>query len=306
MIGMPGKSYRGPLPTLTDDQRALSQELARDLHVLAGEIGERNVHRPAKYTAGVEFIERSFTDAGLHPTRDSYEASGVLCHNVVVEIPGKLPEIVVVGAHHDTVYGCPGANDNGSGVVAVLALARRFAQKPCTRTLRFVAFANEEPGHFQTELMGSWVYASRCKKRGDQVSAMLSLETIGCFFQDPGSQRYPVPMLEIIYPKTGNFIAFVGDTSSRKLVREAIGAFRQHAQFPSEGACLPAAVPGIGWSDHWAFWQHGYPGIMITDTAPFRYPHYHRATDTPDRIDYESMARGVSGVEHVITDLASK
>jgi hypothetical protein len=144
------------------------------------------------------------------------------------------------------------------------------------------------------------------QERGDKIPAMLSLETIGYFSQTPGSQHYPVPLLGYIYPDRGNFIAFVGDLSSRKLVRQAIGSFRRHAQFPSEGAALPSGVPGIGWSDHWSFWQHGYVGLMVTDTAPFRYPHYHRSTDTPEQLDYESMARIVAGLEKVIAELAGK
>jgi Zn-dependent M28 family amino/carboxypeptidase len=203
------------------------------------------------------------------------------------------------------VTGAPGANDNGSGVAGVLALARRFAGKPCARTLRFVAFVNEEPGHFQTELMGSWVYARRCKERGDRIAAMVSLETIGCFFHEPGTQSYPAPGLGLCYPTTGNFIAFVGDLSSRKLVRRAIGSFRRGAEFPSEGAALPASIPGIGWSDHWAFWQHGYPAIMVTDTAPFRYPHYHLRSDTPEQLDYDSMSRVIFGLEKVVAELAN-
>ena len=132
---------------------------------------------------------------------------------------------------------------------------------------------------------------------------MISLETVGCFFTQPNSQRYPVPLLGAIYPTTGNFIAFVGNIASRKLVRQAIGSFRRHAQFPSEGAALPPSIPGVGWSDHWSFWQHGYNAIMVTDTAPFRYPHYHTPSDTPEKLDYDSMARVVAGMENVIRDL---
>jgi hypothetical protein len=153
--------------------------------------------------------------------------------------------------------------------------------------------------------MGSWVYAKRCRTRGDQIVGMISLETIGYFSQEPGSQKYPMLGLNALYPSSGNFVAFVGNFSSRALVRDAIGTFRKHATLPSEGAALPSNVPGVGWSDHWAFWQHGYPAIMLTDTAPFRYPHYHARTDTPDKLDYDSMARVVIGVERVIQDLAN-
>ena len=135
---------------------------------------------------------------------------------------------------------------------------------------------------------------------------MISLETIGYFSNEAASQRYPAVGFGLIYPRVGNFIGFVSDLSSRDLLRRALGSFRQHARIRSEGAALPAFVPGIGWSDQWSFWQHGYPGIMITDTAPFRYPYYHSAMDTPDKIDYDSMTRVVSGVEQMVIDLAGK
>ena len=203
------------------------------------------------------------------------------------------------------MVGSPGANDNGSGVAALLALARRFAGKSFPRTLRFVAFVNEEPPMFQaTGEMGSYVYAGRCRANGDRIEAMMSLETIGYYSNTPHSQRYPLLGLGLLYPTTGNFVGFVGNVSSRALVREAIGQFRQHAQVPAQGAAMPSIIPGIGWSDQWAFWQHGYPGIMITDTAPFRYPHYHAASDTPDKLDYDTMARVVQGLEKVIDHLA--
>ena len=302
---MPGRSFRGLPPPLTSEELTLRDELRADVQKIAGEIGERNVEHYQELAAAADFIERSFLEAGLQPRRDGYDVAGKRCENIAAEIAGLRPEIVVIGAHYDSVLGSPGANDNGSGVAALLALARRFAGKPSARTLRFVAFANEEPGYFQTEEMGSWVYAHRCKERGDLISAMISLETIGYFSNTPGSQKYPMIGLRLLYPSAGNFIGFVGNVSSRALVRRALGTFRAHATLPSEGAAMPASVPGVGWSDHWSFWQHGYPAIMVTDTAPFRYPHYHARSDTPDKLDYESMTRVVQGLQDVIRDLAA-
>jgi hypothetical protein len=307
MVWMPGRSFRGPLPPLTPEEATLRDELAAHVHKLGGEIGERNIVRYAQLAAAADYIEQSFSAAGLRVRRDRYTAWGKECDNLEAEIRGmKAPEeIVVIGGHYDSVIGAPGANDNGSGTAAVLALARRFAGKPGTRTLRFVAFVNEEPPGFQRPEMGSWVYASRCRERGERIVAMVSLETIGCFSNEPDSQSYPLPALGLIYPTEGNFISFVGNVQSRQLVRQAIGSFRRHGQFPSQGAALPAPVPGVGWSDHWAFWQHGYPGIMVTDTAPFRYPHYHTPTDTPEQVDYEAMSRVVHALESVVAELAN-
>jgi hypothetical protein len=151
--------------------------------------------------------------------------------------------------------------------------------------------------------MGSFVYASRCKARGDRISAMISLETIGYFSDAPHSQTYPSPGLGVFYPTVGNFIGFVGNVHSRALLRRSLALFRQQAKLPSQGAALPSFIPGIAWSDQWSFWRHGYPAIMITDTAPFRYPHYHSVTDTPDKLDYDRFALVVSGTQKVIEDL---
>jgi hypothetical protein len=305
MTLMPGTSYRGPLPALTAEEEQLKAELMRDVQRLGGEIGERNVNFPTELAEAADFIEQSFAATGLRTRRDTYHVGDLPCHNIEAELPGTDPgRIVVIGAHYDSAPGNPGANDNGSGVAAVLALARRFAKQPCTQTIRFVAFVNEEPVHFQTQQMGSWVYASRCKARGEQITGMISMETIGYFTDEPDSQQYPGPGMDMIYPNTGNFIAFVGNTESQAFVRKVVESFRRHARFPSEGTALPSQVPGVGWSDHWSFWQYGYPALMVTDTAPFRYPHYHRASDTPEKLDYDGMTRVVAGMAPVLRELA--
>ena len=299
---MPGKNISNAAE-LTAAEMTLREELRADVQTLAGQFGERNMQHYSQLMASAEFIEKSFSNAGLHPRRDTYELRNLACHNIETEIQGTSPQTVVVGAHYDSVIGSPGANDNGSGTAAVLALARRFAKSQPSQTLRFVAFVNEEPPYFQTSQMGSFVYASRCKARGDQISAMISVETIGYFSDAPRSQIYPSPLLGAFYPKIGNFIAFVGNIGSRQLLSRALTTFRQAERLPSEGAAMPAFIPGVGWSDHWSFWQQGCCAIMITDTAPFRYPHYHALTDTHDKLDYDRFALVVSGLEKVIEDL---
>ena len=304
---MPGKnvSKAGPL---SPDEVVLREELRANVQKLAGEIGERNMRHYAQLNAAADFIEDSFSQAGLRTRRDSYETGGQPCHNIEAEISGSEqgspPPIIVIGAHYDSVVGSPGANDNGSGVAAMLALARRFASAKPKQTLRFVAFVNEEPPYFLSGEMGSQVYARRCKERGDKISAMISLETIGYFSDAPNSQRYPSPGLGLFYPNVGNFIGFVSNVHSRVLLRRVIALFRKHAKIPSEGASLPAFIPGVSWSDQWSFWQHGYPAIMVTDTAPFRYPHYHSSNDTPDKLDYDRFTLVVSGMEKVIEELS--
>jgi hypothetical protein len=307
---MPGKNISKAVP-LSRDEVKLREELRADVQKLAGEIGERNMWHYAQLNAAADFIENSFSRAGLQPGRDSYELQGQTCHNIEAQIHGRSqgaavaspPSIILIGAHYDSVLGSPGANDNGSGVAALLALARRFAGKTPEHTLRFVAFVNEEPPYFLLDEMGSNVYAGRCKARGDKISAMISLETIGYFSDAPHSQTYPSRVLGAFYPKVGNFIGFVSNVHSRTLLRRVISLFRKHAKIPSEGAALPSFVPGVSWSDQWSFWRHGYPGIMVTDTAPFRYPYYHSASDTPDKLDYDRFTLVVSGMEKVIEDL---
>jgi hypothetical protein len=134
---------------------------------------------------------------------------------------------------------------------------------------------------------------------------MISLEMLGFYSDAPGSQKYPA-LLSLFYPSRGNFIAFVGNSESRDLVRRSTRSFRESAKFPSEGVAAPASLPGVGWSDQWSFWQQGYPAIMITDTAVFRYPYYHTPFDTTDKIDFEKMARVVDGVRNVVGSLADE
>jgi hypothetical protein len=301
-VRMPGKSISKAAP-LSADEVALREELRAYVQKLAGEIGERNMWHYSQLNAAADFIEDSFSRAGLRPRRDSYEMHGQACHNIEAEIPGARPEILLIGAHYDSVFGSPGANDNGTGVAAMLALARRFAGRKTENTLRFVAFVNEEPPYFLSDEMGSFIYAGRCKARGDKIIAMISLETIGYFSDAPHSQTYPAPGLGVFYPKVGNFIGFVSNVPSRALLRRVVALFRKHAKIPSEGAALPGFIPGVSWSDQWSFWRHGYPGIMVTDTAPFRYPYYHSSSDTADKLDYDRFTLVVSGMEKVIEEL---
>jgi Zn-dependent M28 family amino/carboxypeptidase len=307
VIRMPGNSYQGELPTATGEVRALEQELRAHVHTLARQIGERNLFQYDKFLLAAEYIRDTFEAAGFDVNRQEFEVSGKICENIEAEVRGTdRPEhILVIGAHYDSVKGSPGANDNGTGIASMLALARRFAISPTSRTLRFVAFANEEPPFFQTKNMGSLVYARRSRQRNENIMLMFSLETIGYYTDAPNSQHYPPP-LSLIYPSTGNFIGFVSNLANRDWVRLAVGNFRQHTQFPSEGAALFGWLPGVGWSDHWAFWQEGFPAIMVTDTALFRDPYYHTANDTPDHIHYDHLARVVSGLQQVIRVVANQ
>ena len=314
---MPGKSFSGELPPLTEEEIEISRRLRVHVGVLGGEIGERNIWTPEALKAAAEYVEHSLSELGYASERQEYELS-VSTFNAPATETGltrvanidatrrgtiKDDEIIVVGAHYDSVRGSPGANDNATGVAAMLEIARILKNERPARPIRYVAFVNEEPPFFQSDLMGSVVYAKRCRQRHERIVAMVTPETIGCYFDEKGSQKYPA-LLGMFYPKVGNFIAFVGESSATSLVERCVECFRRHTKFPSEGGAAPASIEGVGWSDHWAFARQGYPALMITDTAPFRYPHYHTADDTPDKVDYDRTARVVAGIARVVRELA--
>jgi len=301
----PGKSWHGTSPTPNPEAIALQRSLRRTVETLATDVGTRNVRYAAELTRAAQFIETELRAAGLSVERQSFATDGVETANLVGTVAGGTTarEIVVVGAHYDTVSTTPGADDNASGVAALLELARAAARRHPARTLRFVFFTNEEPPYFQTEKMGSLVYARACRSRNDNITAAFSLESIGVFSDSPNSQHYPWPF-SWFYPSTGNFLAFIGNPASRALTRQATATFRQHATVASEAAALPDSIDGIGWSDHWAFWQVGYPAVMVTGTAPFRNASYHKRTDTSDTLDYDRLERAVHGLDFVLIDLA--
>ncbi len=273
--------------------------------MLAGTIGERNFWHYGELEASFFYINNVLEDSGYEVSVQEYTIEGKTFKNIVAEISGASisEEIVIVGAHYDSAFGTPGANDNASGVAALLDIARFLAKEKPSRTVRFVFFANEEPPFFHTSTMGSRIYAARSRERGERIVAMLSLETIGYYSDELNSQHYPFPF-GLLYPDTGNFIGFVGNTSSRRLLRQAIGSFRSQTAFPSEGIAAPGWIPGIDWSDQWSFWEEGYPAIMITDTAPFRFEYYHTPEDTPDKIDFDKLSRIVSGLLRVVVEIA--
>jgi len=293
MIRMPGTSHAGPPPPLTGEGRALSLRLR--LHVAALAANERN----ADLEAPARYIEAAFSRIGLTPQSHYFESGGRRVRNI--EVPNDSP--ILVGAHYDTVPGSPGADDNASGVAVLIELAAILGN--AALPVRFVAFANEEAPYFYGPEMGSWAWAKRARDRRDEIRAMFSLEMLGYYRDTPGSQKYPAP-LGLFYPDRADFIAFVGDLGARSLVRQAIKVFREKSMFPSEGVAAPAFIPGVTWSDHWSFRRHGYPAIMITDTAFYRYPHYHAPSDTPDKLDYERMARVTLGLAEMLKELANE
>jgi Zn-dependent M28 family amino/carboxypeptidase len=294
------------LSPLTPAEIEVRDRVRKTVQVLAGDIGGRDAVQSENLRRAAEYIEAQLRSFGYCPLRQTFAAAGQSFDNIEAERRGKkeVDRIVVIGAHYDTADGLPGANDNASGVAATLELAGQFAREPQARSIRWVFFVNEEPPYFQTPAMGSYVYAKRCRERKEKITAMLSLETIGYYSDELGTQSYPIGF-HPGYPDRGNFLGFVANFRSAPLLRRALKSFRGATSLPAAGAAAPAAIPGIGWSDHWAFWQFGYSALMLTDTAPYRYPYYHSAEDTPEKLVYERLARAVTGVAAIIRELAS-
>jgi Zn-dependent M28 family amino/carboxypeptidase len=283
----------------------LQERLMGHVQVLGGVLGERHLGRPEALQAAAAYIRTAWARHGLSVTAESFEVAGNSVMNLVVEQRGASTphEIVVVGAHYDTAPGTPGANDNGTGVALLLEMARVLKDEALPRTIRYVAFVNEEPPHFFSERMGSRVHARRARERGDNIIAMLSLETLGYYSSAVGSQAYPFPF-GLFYPRTGDFLAVVGNLRSRALVGEFLGQFMAATDFPVEGVATFEWIPGINWSDHWSFWKEGYSAVMLTDTAPFRYPEYHGGGDVPTRVTAKEFSRVAYGVIQAVRALA--
>jgi Zn-dependent M28 family amino/carboxypeptidase len=287
------------------ENRNLIRRLRGHIERLAGDIGERNIFVPGTLQRAATYIEDEWVEIGYAVKRQEYQASEVQCANLVATRKGDARQagILLLGAHYDSVVGSPGANDNASGVAALLEISRMFRAIEAGSTVRFVAFVNEEPPFFLTRQQGSMLYADAARRRGDDIRLMASLETIGYYSDDAGSQAYP-PLFRLFYPDRGNFLGIVSDFRSRAAMRRVANAFRAHSDFPLETVSTFRWVPGVSWSDHRAFWRFGYPAVMVTDTAFYRYRHYHAASDTPDKIVYPALARVTVGLFAAFAELA--
>lgn len=290
---------------------ATEPALRRHVDLLAGIVGPRNAHRhPGPLEAAATYIERTFADHGptaaVHPFRTS---TGHAVRNIVAEVKGHADpgRVWIVGAHYDSITTSPAADDNASGVAGVLEVSRLLRDIRPRETLRFVCFVNEEPPYYKTDDMGSLVYARACKTLNENIAGMVNLEMIGCFCDERGSQSYPPPLdrgpARRLLPQKGNFIAFVGNVASFWLTRRCRKLFKRTVDFPAWWLPAPAVFTAAGMSDHWSFWEQGYPAVMVTDTAFFRYRHYHEPTDTPDRLNYPRMAEVVTGLAGVMRGL---
>ena len=285
-----------PAPT------ADSGRLEVDVRYLAEIEPARTSRQQGSLDRAATYIVDSFAMAGCAPRAQAFTVDHVEYRNVICSFGPQDAPRLVIGAHYDVAGdGNPGADDNASGVAGLIELARLVgAEKPVLEhRLDLVAFTLEEPPHFRSENMGSYVHARGIADDGVEVKLMISIEMIGYFSDEPGSQAYPMGFLEWLYPDRADFIGVVGGLFDRSSVARVKSLMAVNGDLPVHSINAPAALVGIDFSDHWSFWQHGLPALMVTDTAFLRNPNYHMPTDGPDTVDYQRMALVVDGLYQV-------
>ncbi len=287
---------------------AQPENIAHWIAYLANDIGSRPARYPEKLEEAAQYLESIFQTFGYQVLRQPHHHR-LKTYNNIIAVPkgadalSRGEKLLVVGAHYDTVSTTRGADDNASGVAGLLELARIFAGSPPS-SLRLVAFCPEEPPAFHSRLMGSYVYAADLKQHKVFVQGMICLEMIGYFVDTPGSQSYPLPGMRWWYPNQGDFIALVGNLRSRGWTKQVKHLFRKGTDLPVECLNAPSLLYGIDFSDHWSFNKMGFPALMVTDTAFYRNPHYHRASDLPTTLDCQRTAKVIDGLAHAVHNLA--
>jgi len=275
--------------------------------MLAEIIGERHFWKYDILMAAEKYVRDQLAATGLPVADQPYEVMKKTVRNLIVEQPGlrRPGEIVVVGAHYDSISGTPGADDNASAVAGLLEIAHQLSKRKFKRTLRYVSFVNEEPPFYKSEDMGSLRYAELCRRRNDNIVGMINLEMLGYYDDTVGSQEYPpLRKWEKHLPKRANFIVICSDFNSWKLLGRIAWGFRRSVKFPMLPFPSPSSVMGPGMSDNWSFWECGYPAVMITDTSFLRNHHYHAETDRLKTLHIPAMTRVVKGTIGAIARLA--
>lgn len=284
----------------------LEGNLKKHIKVLASEIGERNYIQYQNLERASNYIKDELRSYGYQTDEQVYGPQNKPYRNIIVTKTGKdkKEKIIIVCAHYDSVFGSPGADDNASGVAVLLELARLIYKEELNKTVKFIAFTNEEPPLFMSEDMGSLIYAKEAKKKKEKIEGVLCLESLGFYSDKKRSQSYPFG-LSPFYPDKGNFIAIVTNLSSQNLLRIIVKEFKEVTDFPLEYLVAPIFfAPAISFSDHWSFWRFGYKAVMITDTAFYRNPYYHTPYDTPEKLNYNYLAKVTKGLYYVLINLS--
>jgi hypothetical protein len=282
------------------------QNLFNHVKHLSETIGSRSFSEPSKIASAHDYIVQTLRTYDLIPTTQDFQVNNTTFSNIIITFDGQSlrEEIIVIGAHYDTVLGTPGADDNASATAMLLEIAKIMADSIPDRTLKLVFFVLEEPPIFGTANMGSRIFARRAREKNMDIRAMISLEMVGYFSDRKGKQGFPLPLMSLFYSNTPDFIGVVGNLKSKALVKLVKNGLKAGCSVPVETLSAPSIVPGISLSDHASFWKEGYPAVMITDSAFYRNPNYHQSTDTKDTLNYQTMAELLKGLIHVTRDLS--
>ncbi|NTU48686.1 MAG: M28 family peptidase [Syntrophobacteraceae bacterium] len=289
-------------PGSTQETIAALQDHVRALTV---EIGERSVNHPKNLARAAGYIRSFYEGLGLPVILEPYGYRDFQVANVITEVgPGDHPSRrYILGAHYDTARGTVGADDNASAIAVQLEVARQLnmlhGDTQPDLTVKCVSFTLEERPAFWTPYRGSWVHARRMRRAGEAIDGMLCLEMVGYCRRSQGSQKYPFPLTHLGYPGVGDFVAVVSDGNSKDLAGALLSAFGKNPDLPVQSLTVPLKgwlSPFVRRSDHVSFWDLGYKAVMITDTANFRNPNYHKESDTMDTLDYSFMAELVESL----------
>lgn len=299
----PSKKY---ILDLSRAEKETAKNVKETVEHIVASFGIRNYAYYENLERTADYLIKRFEDIRYKPEVMSYEIHGQKYRNIIATLPSSSPdhEKIIIGAHYDSCFN-PGANDNASGIAAVLELARLLKDEKTKTNITFIAFVNEEPPFFMTDSMGSRQYAMKAKKKGEKIKAAIIFDLIGFYKNERFSQKY-LPLTGPFYPNQANFAAFIGNFPSRHVVSKLISGFKKYSEFPVESLIAPSFMPGVNFSDHWSFWKEGYPAIFITDTAYLRSPHYHKKTDLPDILDYGKMAVIIHGLKKSIAQFANE
>jgi hypothetical protein len=290
------------------DLRALQDRL-KDNVLFLQNFGPRNSANETNYAqlnASAQWLTKQWESQGYKVIRHEFQVLNKSYANLEIEIPGvRAPsEIVIISAQYDTLPDSPGANNDASGVATLLRLSELLKNQKLDRTLRLVLFVNEEDPFFGTDQMGSYIYAKESYKHGEDIRAMLSLDAIGIYKHEAGSQKLPWPY-SLFYPDRGDFLAFIANIPSRECVKIATLGFRKGSSFPISAGLAPEWVDGVTWSDHSSFWKFGYCAVQVTDTGAFRSITHTTKEDTIDKIDFDALARITLGMYGTVLELTS-
>jgi hypothetical protein len=284
-------------------QHGLASRLAQHVTQLASVIGPRASGQQRELEATAVYIEHQFKHMGWSTQRQHVGPEDWHFNIVAQAAHPATRDLLVIGAHYDTVPDSPGADDNASGVAALLEIADALPKDP---RLRLVAFTNEEAPLGHTAFQGSRVAAATAAARGETIQGMLALESVGYFSDQPGSQQRPT-LFGRFFPDRGNFLLLLSDLRSRNFLHRLIAGFRAASAAPAAGIAMPTdRIEHVRRSDHAPFWDYGYPAILVTDTAPFRNPNYHLATDVSATVDTRHLAEVTAAITTALQCLLTR